>query len=785
MESIFTFLFKYRPLLFEEGEVVFATPWPVALLLVGAAAVAIAAVVTYAPESGKASPTDRAILATLRLVALGVLAFVLLQPTLVLTSVVAQRNFVGVLLDDSRSMQLPGTDDGARRDFVTGTFGPEGSDLVTALGERFSLRYFRFSSDASRVGDADGMTWNGTRTDLAGALDRAREELSSVPLSGLVVVSDGADNGGTPLAEALVPLQAASIPVFTVGLGEEAMEPDVQLGRVELPRSVLQGSSLAVDVVVTHRGYRGRTVEVVVEDGNRRVAQESVVLRGDDEPTIVPVRITLEEPGARRLRFHVPRIEDEAVAQNNTRDLLVDVRERREKILYFEGEPRHEVGFIRRAIQEDENLQLVVLQQTAEGKFARFNVDDGDELASGFPRTREELFQYRGLIIGSVQASFFTQDQLAMIGEFASRRGGGVLFLGGRLSFAEGGYARTAIEDALPVLLEDAAPDARAAFSSIAVRPTNAGLSHPIAQILPSAPEAEAAPTPRRDSIPLPATLDDAWNTLPPLSTMNRIVRAKPGATTLLTGRVVDALAPTTQIDEERIVLAHHRYGRGTVIAFPVQDVWTWQMHAAIAIDDQRHELLWQQLLRWLVDGVPDAVEVEPDRERVEPGEALRVRATVLDSAYLEVNSAEVRATVTSPTGETRTENLTWTVDEDGVYELLLAPDILGTWQVDVGASSGELALGAGTTFFEVGPSDDEYFDAGRRTALLERLADETGGRFYTPETVSDLPEDLRFTGAGVTLTEERDLWDAPFFFLLLVGLVGAEWGFRRVRGMV
>ncbi len=776
MESIFTALFKYRPLLFREGELVFGTPWPIAAVLGVTALVAISAVATYGSRQGKATAGQRTTLATLRLAALGVLAFVLLQPTLVLTSTVPQQNFIGVLLDDSRSMRLPGESTETRGDFLLETFGPEGSPLLSELQDRFSVRTFRFSGETSRVADASELLYDGTRTDLAGALDRARQELSSVPLSGLVVLTDGADNGGRALAESLVPLQAASIPVYPVGLGDEALTPDVQIGRVELPRSVLRGASLVVDVVVNHRGYQGETVEVVVEDGNRRIAQEPIELGPNGEPTITPVRVTLEEPGPRRLRFSIPRLEGEAVVQNNRRDLLVEVRERREKILYFEGEPRHEVKFIRRAIEADENLQVVVLQRTAPGKFLRLNVDDGDELASGFPRTREELFQYRALVIGSVEAAFFTADQLSMIADFASRRGGGVLFLGGRTAFAEGGYRGTVIEDALPVLLEEPARDPRSAFTQLAVEPTNAGLSHPISQILPSEPSAEADAADATGP-EMPETLDDAWASLPPLSTMNRIVSAKPGATTLLTG--------SSDEGEDRIVLAHHRYGRGRVIAFPVQDSWIWQMHSEIAVDDPRHELLWQQLLRWLADGAPDPVHVEPDREQVEPGESIRLRATVLDSAYLEVNAAEVVAEVTDPTGSVRTEPLSWTVDDDGIYEAVIPVSANGRHAVEVVARQGELELGRGVAFFQAGPSDEEFFDAGRRTALLERLAEDTGGRFYTVDDVDQLPEDLRFTGGGVTLTEERDLWDMPVFFLLIVGLIGAEWGVRRLWGMV
>ncbi len=774
MESIFSFLFKYRPILFQEGEIVLATPWPVMVVIAVACLVALGAVITYGSENGKTTRTDRGILAGLRFLALAVLTFALLQPTLVLTSVVAQRNFVGILLDDSRSMSLPDDDGNPRRDFLDQNFGPEGSRLVEELSERFSLRFFRFSDNANRIADASGLSYNGTRTSLTRALDQARQELSSVPLSGLVVLTDGADNGGDPLAGALVPLQAASIPVYTVGLGAEALTPDLQIGQIEVPRIVLQGSTLVVDVVVTHRGYRGQTVNVVVEDGNRRIADEPVTLEGNGEPTIAQIRITLEDTGPRRLRFSIPRRDEETVAQNNAREVLVDVRERREKVLYFEGEPRYEVKFLRRAIEDDANMQVVVLQRTAEGKFLRLGVDDGDELAGGFPRTREELFEYRALVIGSVEASFFTVDQLSMIADFASRRGGGLLFLGGRRAFAEGGFAGTALEDAYPVLLEEPAPDPRAAFTEVKIRPTNAGRGHPVAQILPSRPAEGAAEDAAEDGAPV--DLDDAWASLPPLSTMNRIVRTKPGATTLLTG---DADG------EERVVLAYHRYGRGKVLALPVQDTWIWQMHYDIPVQDTRHELLWQQLLRWLVDGVPDPVSVSPDREALEPGEVVTLRAMALDSAYLELNSATVTATVTSPSGQVFIEPMAWTVEEDGIYTAQFTPTEAGIYAVEVEGLQQELSLGTGSTFFQTGPSTEEYFDAGRRTNLLTRLAEDTGGRFYTVDNVNRLPEDLRFTGAGVTLTEERDLWDMPFLFLLLIGLVGAEWGLRRVRGMV
>jgi len=126
----------------------------------------------------------------------------------------------------------------------------------------------------------------------------------------------------------------------------------------------------------------------------------------DGTPASARVHFTAEQGGWHRFRFRVPLQDGELIAENNERETLVEVREGRQKILYLEGEPRFEVKFMRRAVADDPELQLVVLQRTAENKFLRLDVDSGDELANGFPTTREELFEYRGIVIGSLPPGF-------------------------------------------------------------------------------------------------------------------------------------------------------------------------------------------------------------------------------------------------------------------------------------------------------------------------------------------------------------------------------------------
>ena len=761
MGALFEFLFKYRPLVFEQGDFTFGAPGSVRIWLGLAGLAAAAAVFTYTVARGKSTVTDRGIMAGLRVALLALLVFCLLQPALVLSTVVPQQNFVGVLIDDSRSMELADADGTPRSAFVAETFAPGERALLDALSERFVLRFFRFSDVARRIEGLDELTYGGTQTDLGRAMDAARAELAGVPLSGLVLVTDGADNGTRPLTEALVPLQAAGVPVFTVGVGDEEISPDIELGRVELPRSVLEGSTLMVDVVITQSGFGRRSVPVIVEDDRQILAEQAVELGPNGEPVVARVGFQLQQAGPHRISFRIPPQAGERVVRNNARTVQIEVRGEREKVLYFEGEPRFEVKFMRRAVEGDENIQLVVLQRTAESKFLRLEVSDSTELEFGFPTSREELYRYRALVLGSVEASFFTHDQLQMIADFVSDRGGGLLFLGGQSSFAEGGWAGTPVEEVMPIVMGEPAGGLDGFFAEVKVRPTPAGFAHAAVQL-----DAE------------PEDVQARWDALPGVTTVNPIRSIRPGATALLTGSSPD-------LGQDQIVLAFQRYGGGKSAALTIQDSWLWQMHADVPLEDQSHETFWQQMLRWLVDGVPDAVMAAADRESVEPGETVRLVATVGDSTYIEVNDASVTARITSPTGAVDEVPVEWTVERDGEYAVEFRPAEQGEYEIEVTARRGDAELGSDIAYVDASPSDEEYFGAGRRTQLLQRIADETGGRFYTPETVASLPDDISVTGAGVTLVEERDLWDMPILFILMLLLMGGEWGYRRLRGLV
>ena len=304
----------------------------------------------------------------------------------------------------------------------------------------------------------------------------------------------------------------------------------------------------------------------------------------------------------------------------------------------------------------------------------------------------------------------------------------------------------TPLSNALQGVIDRAARPAQYPPMEIVVRPTRTGQSHPAAQIADTE-EAAAA----------------KWLELPPLTSLNPmpVSDLKPGANPLLTG--LAGRGP------EQVVLAYQRYGRGKTLVLPVQDTWMWRMHAKMALEDKTHHVFWQRLMRWLVDGVPDRVTVTANPDRVQKGEPLTLTAEVLDPEYKGVNDGHITAHATSPSGKVEVVPMEWTVETDGEYRARFTPSEDGLYKIVVdGSTKIGRDVGRGTVSARVAPSDAEYFDAAMRAPLVERLANDTGGRFFRAADTSGLVDAITYSGRGLPWWKSASCGQPVILFVLM-----------------
>jgi hypothetical protein len=233
-------------------------------------------------------------------------------------------------------------------------------------------------------------------------------------------------------------------------------------------------------------------------------------------------------------------------------------------------------------------------------------------------------------------------------------------------------------------------------------------------------------------------------------------------------------------------VLAFQRFGRGLSVVLPIQDSFHWYMDADVPVEDTAHRTLWRRLLRWLTSDTPEQLRVSTSADRVQPGAVVAIRADLSDSSFVRRNDARLVARVRAPSGAEREVPLEWVVDRDGEYQGTYSSEELGVHTVRVtatGIQQGAIPL-EDSTHVAVADLGAEFFAAEMRRPLLRRIAEETGGRFYTPETMATLPEDIALSKRGVTVIQQMDLWDMPAILVFLVVLLSAEWAYRRRRGL-
>ena len=750
---MFEFLFKYSRTVFENGEVVLASGWPVWLLAAGVAAAAAAIAVSLSRRRDTLSVPRLAVIGLLQVAMVAVILTLLWRPSLSTQTLRAQENSVALLLDTSASMSYGEGEESRLQQAVAALDGGALEDLA----DLFEVRLYAFAGLSEAIDGLTDVPAPGDATRIGSALVDVLREARSSALGAVVLISDGADNSGELDPARLAEIAGYGVPVHAVGVGRESIPEDIELESVAVSDQVMPGSRISARISI--RYAEPGEARLRVYDGDAVVASEPVTLPAGAGVTTRWVEFDVGEAGVKDLRFSLDPLPGEGNVTNNTQYRTVVVPEARRSILYVEGEPRWEYKFIRRAVDEDPAVRLASLLRTTPNKFYRQGIDTPDELEGGFPEDRETLFQYDGLVIGSFSAAGLTEEQQAYIRDFVSERGGSLLMLGGRRGLADGGWGNSVVAEALPVQLPDL--DA-ASFMRV---PVPVELTAEGQESLVTRLDADRQAN------------RELWLGMPDIADFQYVGAVKPGAVTLLEAEVRGTAQP---------LLVHQRFGRGQVYVLASGGTWRWQMQ--LPSEDQRHETFWRQILHALVSATPERVVLTAERPYYVDEDEVVLRARVRDGGFEPVGNASVELSVSGDAfaGDPAAAEpvlMQPVSGEPGAYEATVLADAAGLYRFEARAEVGEETLGRAGYSVRRATGVSEHFQIQQNRPLLERVASLTGGRYFTLGQLDELPETIQFSEAGIVERELLDLWNMPFVFLLLLLLKAGEWVLRLFWG--
>ena len=766
---------------------------------VAAGAVLGVAAVAFSYWSARLDNQWRGLAASLKVAGILLLLIALLEPVIVDSRPRLQSNYFVIAADNSAGLGVRDPGESATRgealqDWLTQPEQP----LLSRSAELFKLRKYVFDGRLSPVQDFGELDFTGTSSLLHSSLEQIGHRFDGRPLAGILLFTDGIATDAIPASG----LPENLPPVFPVVLGEPEALRDISVDNVTISESAFEDAPVQLTANVTANGFVGEGIELrVVDEAGAVLARETQTSVTDGESMLYRFQIRPEEFGvtwfavvarSSSLEEGEDGADEEATLENNQKIAVLKRRAEPFRVLYLSGRPNWEYKFLNRALEEDDQVDLVGLirvankmpkftfkgrrgetsnplyrgfdgqdeltEQFDEAVVKRLNVRDG-ELEGGFPRLAEELFDYHALIIAKIEAAFFTRDQMNLIQKFVSERGGGLIVMGGLESFREGGYYRTPIGELLPVYIDRDIENV-----------VGGDLRLELSREGWLAPWMRLRGTESEELVRLETTRG--------FQAINQVRDVKPGASVMAS--VVD------DSGQRYPAVVTQRFGRGRVGALMVGDFWNWGLG-----DEKTQEDLskfWRQIARWSVADVPDRVRIELLPEAGLSADRVRVRVTVVNGEFQPMDNAEVSLTATRVGSGEVDPGLEISLDPDsepGVYSTLFTAVGAGVHVFKAEATGPDgRRVATDVTGWYSDLNGEEFRTLVPDLAALEDVARQTGGRVLRMNELESFVGELDSVEAPVVELHASPLWHNGWWMLAAVICLCGEWGVRRWKGV-
>ena len=718
--------------------------------------------------------TKRLLLFALRFIAVVLIVLLLLQPQIEQKEVIKLKNKVVCLLDNSKSMTLKGGDTGIPRFQLVSNFFKDNSSFIKELENNFDVDYLSFSDTIKEISYNDienGLALDGSNTDFAQILKQLKNRYEGKSVKGYLVFSDGADTVDLPSSvnklEVISNLaKDLSAPFFTFSPAGNMEVRDVAISNISYDSFTFVRSPWEADVVIKILGYKDLKLPITLKQGNDIISSK-ILDTGNEGEIHVNLSFMPYATGTFLYTITIPVQPHEAITENNQVSVLVKVVRDKIRIMHVCGRPSWDERFLRRVLKSDPNIDLIsffILRTPTDVSEARndelslipFPVDElFTQALSSFDLVIFQNFDYR-----PYESSFFRfSHYLDNIRKFVTEQGGGFVMVGGDISFSQGGYDGTAIDEILPINLS-AEKDGVDASRLKAIL-TNDGLKHPVT-ILDGDTDRNI----------------DIWKNLPELDGCNIATQLKADAVPLAT-------YPTKGNPP---IVSTRDAGLGRCMAITTDSLWRWNFLSVAKGGSNRHYIkFWQNAIKWLIkDPTLNPVRITANKETFLPNEEIQVKIEVLGRNYQPFEGVQLDIDVINEFSGKSTFSTNGITDSDGQYRFTVKLDKEGYYFVRATARKENDEIGQDYTVFNIALKNKEFKDPSIRREVLAKLSEISGGKYFDLPT-KNIEEKLSIENPSVIKLVGRrqiSLWDNGYIFMIILTIFSLEWWIRKRSGL-
>lgn len=674
-------------------------------------------------------PFKKAILVTLRVLALLVLCLIIFEPILNLSKKLTLEPSNLVFIDKSRSITI---DDGTERTSKVKKI----LDDFSAHTSESNLNFSTFGNSVTDV-SADSLeeiNFTDGSTNLQEIFNQVKR--SDKNIASITLITDGViTSGSNPYYDAI----NLGIPVFTIGIGDTTQRKDVELKKVLHNDFLYTETPASIIATVHHKGFAGETVTASLYENNKFISKQTFNL-SDAGIQNISFDYQANTSGEKKLSIVLSNLEDEFTTANNKQVFYVNILSNKIKVMLLASSPSADVTFIKNSMARDENIEVNSIVQISRDKFLdKLNyqiLDSADVLfLIGFPSdaTPDELLNRVIAKIKEDKIPFFlTLSAGVSINKLAK--------LGTELPFT---------------------------FSQ-----NFAGFREVQPNILP---EQILNPILQQSE----KNLLDAWNNLPPVLQPSLIFSSR------IESKTLAQIKFNNNIVNSPLILSNNFNGKRS-IAVLAKDIWKWKLQVAPKGLDLFDSFI-VNALRWLrasEDQKP--VKIKTSKKIFSQGEKVEFIGEVFDESLNPISDAGIKIKISSNENkyETDMQNV-----GPGLYEGSININETGDYSFSAEAITDSRILGKDNGSFNIGGIDVEMINPVMNYPLLNLLAHETGGEYYFPDDYSQLLTRLKElkinSSKEKVVTSEINLWSDTWMLMIAILLFSLEWFIRKRNGML
>ena len=650
---------------------------------------------------------------------------------------------LAVLIDQSQSMDTLDVNDTAsvvksRKQWVDSIIQ---SSVLKGLEENTTILIEPFSS---KYGE--------TRTDIQSAISSTTEKFED--LHGILVLTDGDSNLGSPLIQIAPKLRNQNISLFSIFTGSDRILPDLDIEHAWAPSFTLKEERLVVNWKIKNTFDAPQNSVLSLYANDEKVESMPVHFPPNNTHsgniTWLP-----SKTGKYLMKLVLEPVQAEAFQDNNSQAFQLRVQDTKIKVLVIDSSPRWEYRFLKNALLRDPGVEVKSLLYRPGLSSAQ-----GNEYLRHFPKNLKELSTFDVIFLGdiAIDPEEITHDNASLLHELVIHHAAGIVFIPGRKG-KQLSFAGSPLDDLLPIVYDPQKPAGLGTANPANLDLTARGRQHWLTDL-------RGAGEPDRNF----------WNRLPGFFWSAMVKKSKPGSQVLATHSNFSSEWGKMPL----LVLRHYQSGKSLFLG--TDSAWRWRR----GVEDKYHYRFWSQVVRWMARERQQAnnqglrLITYPEKPYV--GDQVHLHCIASDLAGFPLELSNVDAKITHPDGVTENIQLNAIKESNGIYTGKLDARKSGDFTIIVSENLNDRKL-----MHTLPVQLDTTEKKGRpvRTKPLSALAKLTGGSTESyREWEKLIPRIKAVIDPQSTLKVDR-LRTNLFWNCFLFGLLIIYWSWRKLLGLV